>query len=146
MKLSTSRILAQLSEQDRNKAELELAELHTLQQQLSRQQNGFLACIKQLNQQRDHALKNRNAASLLQSFNLSLQEQQSMLANSMAAMDTLAQQKQSLLSRFADAYRTQHAYESIHNKQQHRQQRHDEQKAQRQLDDIVAARTSLAAS
>jgi len=145
MKLSTSRILAQLSEQDRNKVELELAELHTQQQLLLRKQDDILARIKQVNQQRDHALKNRNAASLLQSFNVAVQEQHLLLAQNTLAMDGLEEQKQALLSRFADVYRIQHAYESIHSKQQQWQQRHDEQKTQRQLDDMVAARSSRVA-
>ncbi len=146
MKLSTSRILAQLSEQDRNKVEMELAELHGRNQQLSCRKNDVVDHIKQLNQQRDQAIRNRNAAALLQAFDLSLNEQRSQLANTMAAMHKLEQQKQSLLSRFADVYRTQHAYESIHDKQQHRQRKQAEQKSQRQLDDLVAARISLAAS
>ena len=146
MKLSTSRILAQLSEQDRNKIEMELAELHGRTRQLIHRQDDVNDRISQLNRQRDQAMRNRNAAALLQAFDLSLNEQRALLANTMAAMHKLEQQKQSLLARFADIYRTQHTYESIHDKQQRRQRKQTEQKGQRQLDDMVAARISVAAS
>jgi len=146
MKLTTSRILAQLSEQDRNKVEMEMAELNGHKQQLAQQQDQSLARIKQLNRQRDQALRNRNAASLLQAFNLSLHEQQSMLADIGAAIDDIEQKKQALLSRFAEVYRTHYAYESIHNKQQRQKCRKDEQKTQRLMDDMIAARTAVVAS
>jgi len=144
MKLRTSRILAQLSEQDRNKAEMELAELNVHKLQLVQLQNQGLARLKQLNRQRDQALKNRNTASLLQTFNLSLLEQQSILTKAGSALDEVEQKKQALLRKFAEAYRTQHAYESIHDKQQRQQHRQDEHKTQRQLDDMVATRATVA--
>jgi len=146
MKLTTSRILAQLSEQDRNKVEMELAELNGQKQRLLQQQDHSRIRIRQLNQQRDQALRNRNAASLLQAFNLSLREQQSMLIDSGAAMDEIEQKKQVLLNRFAEVYRMQSAYENIHDKQQRQQRRKDVQKTQRQMDDMVAARIAVAAS
>jgi len=146
MKLTTSRILAQLSEQDRNKVEMELAELNGYKQRLLQQQDHSRIRIRQLNQQRDQALRNRNAASLLQAFNLSLHEQQSMLIDSGAAMDEIEQKKQVLLSRFAEVYRMQSAYENIHDKQQRQQNRKDVQKTQRQMDDMVAARAVVASS
>jgi len=146
MKLTTSRILAQLSEQDRNKVEMELAELNGHKQRLLQQQDHSRGRIKQLNQQRDQALRNRNAASLLQAYNLSLREQQSMLAAACSAMDEIEQKKQVLLSRFTEVYRMQHAYENIHDRQQHQQRRKNEQKSQRQLDDMIATRSTLAAS
>jgi len=138
--------LAQLSEQDRSKVEIALAELHGQNQQLMRRRHDVHERIRQLNHQRDQAMRNRNAAALLQSFDLSLNEQRLLLANTMAAMHKLDEQKQSLLSKFADIYRTQHAYESIHDKQQRRQRKQAEQKGQRQLDDMVAARISVASS
>ena len=144
MKLKTSRILAQLSEQDRNKVEMELAELNGHSLRLAEQKNISLARISQLNQQRDQALKNRNAAALLQTFNLSLQEQQCILHDTGLAMLELDQQKQDLLSRFAEIYRSQQAYEGMHDKQQLQQRRHEEQKSQRQMDDLMAARRQQA--
>jgi len=146
MKLTTSKILAQLSEQDRNKVEMELAELNGQKQRLLQQQDHSRARIKQLNQQRNQVLRNRNAASLLQAFNLSLHEQQSMLASASSAMNDIEQKKQVLLNRFAEVYRMQHAYEGIHDKQQHQQCRKNEQKSQRQMDDLMATRITAAAS
>ncbi len=146
MKLTTSKILAQLSEQDRNQVEMELAELNGHKLRLLQRQDHSRIRIKQLHQQRDQALRNRNAASLLQAFNLSLNEQQSMLASAGAAIDELEQKKQLLLSRFAEVYRMQHAYEKIHDQQQRRQNRKNEQKTQRQLDDMVATRATAAIS
>jgi len=52
MKLNTSKILAQLSEQDRNKVELELAELNVHKQRLLNQQQNSISRVQQLNQQR----------------------------------------------------------------------------------------------
>ncbi|MFQ5518937.1 MAG: hypothetical protein ACE5E3_02935 [Mariprofundus sp.] len=145
MKLKTSRILAQLSEQDRSKAETELAELHAHKQRLIQQQQASLLRIKQRDQQRDQAMKNRNAASLLQAFELSQREQQSMLASIDAGFAELENKKQSLLVKFAEAYRTQHAYEHIHDKQKRTEQRKKEHQSQRKLDDMVASRAATAA-
>jgi len=125
---------------------MELAELNGQKQRLLQQQDHSRIRIRQLNQQRDQALRNRNAASLLQAFNLSLREQQSMLIDSGAAMDEIEQKKQVLLNRFAEVYRMQSAYENIHDKQQRQQRRKDVQKTQRQMDDMVAARIAVAAS
>lgn len=144
MKLTTSRILAQLSEQDRNKVEMELAELNSHKQRLLQQQDDSRIRIQQLNQQRDQALRNRNAASLLQAFNLSLNEQQSMLSSVCTAMDEIEQKKKVLLSKFTKVYCKQRAYESIHDKQKYQQNRKNELKSQRQLDDMIATRATVA--
>jgi len=146
MKLTTSRILAQLSEQDRNKVEMELAELNSHKQRLLQQQDDSRIRIQQLNQQRDQALRNRNAASLLQAFNLSLNEQQSMLSSVCTAMDEIEQKKKVLLSKFTKVYCKQRAYESIHDKQKYQQNRKNELKSQRQLDDMIATRATVATS
>jgi len=136
----------QLSEQDRQKLETELTELNGHKQRLLVQHEQSLARIRQLHRQRDQALKNRNAAALLQAFNLSLHEQQSMLASLDEALNEVAQKKQALLSRFAEVYRTQHVYKRIHDKQQRWQYRKDEGAVQRRLDDLIGARASIAAS
>jgi len=146
MKLRTSQILAQLSEQDRNKVETKLAELNSQKLHLVEQQQQSHARIHQLNQQQEQAMRNRNAASLLQAFNMSLLEQQSLLSSTGAALADLEQQKQLLLKQFTEIYRTQHAYESIHDKQQHQQRRSDEQKSQRLMDDMVASRHAVASA
>ena len=146
MKLSTSAILARLSEQDRHKVELELAELHHQSQQLLQRQHDMHARIAQLNRQRDQAMRNRHAAALLQAFDLSLNELRGQLTLATGAMQQLELQKQTLLRKFAEIYRSQYAYESIHDKQQRHQRRQAEQKNQRQLDDMVAARRSLPAT
>jgi len=140
MKLSTSKILAQLSEQDRKKAELELSELHAQKQLLMQQQQNALSRIQQLNQQRDHAMKKRNAASLLQDFNDSLHEQQSMLVLIHSGLHDIELQQQLLLEKFNIAFRKHHSCEKMHHKNQRQQRRQIEQKQQRQLDDLFAAR------
>jgi len=143
MKLNTSKILAQLSEQDRNKLELELAELNEHKQRLTQQQQHSIARIQQLNHQRDQAMKQRNAASLLQTFNLSINEQQSMLAAIHAGLNSIAEQQQALLEKFSIAFRKHHSCEKIHatNQRQHRRQL--EHKQQRHLDDLFASRHAL---
>jgi len=123
---------------------MELAELNGHKQRLLQQQDDSRIRIQQLNQQRDQALRNRNAASLLQAFNLSLNEQQSMLASTCTAIDEIEQKKKVLLSKFAEVYCKQHAYESIHDKQKHQQNRKSELKSQRQLDDMIATRATAA--
>jgi len=146
MKLRTSQILAQLSEQDRNKVETKLAELNSQKLRLVEQKNQSQARMQQLNQQREQAMRNRNAASLLQAFNMSLLEQQSLQTSINTALADLEQQKQVLLNQFTEIYRTQHAYETIHDKQQHQQRRSDEQKSQRLMDDMIASRHAVAAA
>ena len=146
MKLSTSKILAQLSEQNRNKAELELAELHGQKQLLMQQQQNAISRIQQLNQQRDQAMKKRNAASLLQTFNFSLHEQQSMLALIHSGLQDIEQQQQLLLEKFNIAFRKHHNCEKMHRNNQRQQRRQLEQKQQRQLDDLFAAHHPAAAS
>ncbi len=146
MKLSTSKILAQLSEQDRKKAELELAELHGQKQLLMQQQQLSISRIQQLNQQRDQAMKKRNAASLLQAFNFALHEQQSMLALIHSGLHDIEQQQQLLLEKFNIAFRKHHSCEKMHHNNQRQQRRQLEQKQQRQLDDLFAARHPTAAS
>jgi len=146
MKLRTSQILAQLSEQDRNKVETKLAELNSQKLRLVEQKNRSQARMQQLNQQREQAMRNRNAASLLQAFNMSLLEQQSLQTSINTDLADLEQQKQVLLNQFTEIYRTQHAYETIHDKQQHQQRRSDEQKSQRLMDDMIASRHAIAAA
>jgi len=145
MKLSTSKILAQLSEQDRKKAELELSELHAQKKLLLQQQHNYVSRIEQLNQQRDQAMKKRNSASLLQDFNLSLHEQHSMLTLIHSALHDIEQQQQRLLEQFNIAFRKHHSCEKMHHKNQRQQRRQIEQKQQRQLDDLFAARFPTAA-
>jgi len=123
-----------------------LAELNGHKQRLLRQQGESRIRINQLHQQRDQALRNRNAASLLQTFNLSLNEQQSMLASLGTAMDNIEQKKKALLSKFATVYCKQQAYERIHDKSLHEQNRKNEQKSQRQLDDMIATRATATIS
>jgi len=146
MKLRTSQILAQLSEQDRNKVETKLAELNSQKLRLVEQKNRSQARMQQLNQQREQAMRNRNAASLLQAFSMSLLEQQSLQTSINTDLADLEQQKQVLLNQFTEIYRTQHAYETIHDKQQHQQRRSDEQKSQRLMDDMIASRHAIAAA
>ncbi|MDQ6998861.1 MAG: hypothetical protein Q9M17_09100 [Mariprofundus sp.] len=145
MKLSTSKILAQLSEQDRKKVELELSELHAHKQRLIQQQNGILSRIRQLNVQRDQVMKKRNTASLLQDFNLSIQEQHSMLTLIYSGLHDIEAQQQDLLKKFNIAFRKHHNCEKTHQKNQRQQRQKAEQKQQRQLDDLFAARLPTAA-
>ena len=140
MKLNTSKILAQLSEQDRNNVELELAELNVHKQRLINQQQNSIVRMQQLNQQRDQAMKQRNAASLLQVFNLSLNEQQAMLSAIAAGLQELEQQQVILLEKFSVAFRKHHSCESMHEKNKYQQRRQIEHKQQRQHDDLFASR------
>ncbi|MDQ6970671.1 MAG: hypothetical protein Q9M16_09190 [Mariprofundus sp.] len=146
MKLNTSKILAQLSQQDRNKVELELAELNVHKQRLVNQQQTSIVRIQQLNQQRDQAMKQRNAASLLQVFNLSLNEQQAMLAAIHGGLQALEQQQVILLEKFSSAFRKHHSCESMHEKNVRQQRRQQSHKQQRQLDDLFASRRPAAAA
>jgi len=145
MKLNTSKILAQLSEQERNKVELEMAELNARKQQLIQQQQSSIQNIQQLNQQRDQAMKQRNAASVLQAFNLSVHEQQSMLATIHAGLSSLAQQQQALIEQFNVAFRKHHRCEKMHDKNQLQHRRQHERRQQRQLEDLFSSRHTAAA-
>jgi len=138
--------LAQLSEQDRQKVEIELAELNERVARLTRERNQCMERISRLQQQQNQILKNRNAASLLQNFSLSIREQQALLMSLMASSETVEQEKTSLLQRFAELYRTGYAYDRIHDEQLRSRERHLTRKQQREMDDRVAARIQMGAS
>jgi len=146
MKLNTSKMLAQLSEQERNKVEIELAALNTLKQQFMHQQQSCISRIQQLNQQRNQSIKQRNAAALLQAFDLSLHEQQSMITLIQEELNNIEQQQQLVLKKFSAVFRKHHSCEKMHLSNERQQRRKSEQKQQRQLDDIFAARHPAAAS
>lgn len=142
MKLATSRILVQLSEQERNAVEAELAELNRQSQQLRSQQQHASQHITQLHRQRDQIMKQGNTASLLQVLNASLIEQQHIISIIHHNICQLEQQKQNILSRLKEACKTHHAYETVHQQEEHRQQRQMEMNSQRLLDDLIASRAS----
>ncbi len=144
MKLETSRILTQLSEQERSKVEAELAELNGRKQLFEQKQQSSVERIRQLNQQRDQVMRNRNAASLLQVFDTAFREQQNIQLATLTAINSLEEQKENILSRLAEAQRTHHTYDGLHKKEIRKQSRADDIKSQRQLDDIVASRKSAA--
>lgn len=146
MKLRTSQILAQLSEQDRNKVEADLAELNQRKMRLIELQQSSALRIQQLHSQRDQALHQHNAASLLQTFELSLREQQLMLKAIDKNLSDIESDKQQLLTKFAEAYRTHHTYAGMRDQLQQEQQRQQEQKQQRQMDDMSATRRTRAHS
>ena len=140
MKLNTSKMLAQLSAQERHNVELELADLNGHKKRLMQQQKDSVSRLQQLQQQRDHAMKQRNTASLLQVFNLSLNEQRSMLATIHHGLQNLDLQQQALLEKFNVAFRKHHSCEKMHIKNQRQHSRQLEHKQQRQIDDIFSSR------
>ena len=140
MKLNTSKILAQLSKQERHNVELELADLNDHKERLMQQQQHSISRLQQLHQQRDHAMKQRNTASLLQVFNLSLNEQQAMLATIHHGLQNIDLQQQVLLEKFNVAFRKHHSCEKMHDKNQRQHRRQLEHKQQRQIDDIFSSR------
>ncbi|MDX8404786.1 MAG: hypothetical protein R8K50_01380 [Mariprofundus sp.] len=146
MQLATSKILVQLSDQERSVVERELREFNQqllqLQQQLQQSGNH----IKQLHHQRDQIMKQRNSANVLQSIHISLQEQQYLQSQLQLQIVELEQQKQGIVNRMKAACRTQHAYESIHTKEEHRLQRQQDLHQQRELDDLVGSRHATRAA
>ncbi|TLS69258.1 hypothetical protein FE236_09770 [Mariprofundus erugo] len=138
--------MVQLSEQERNAVEAELAELNRQSQQLRGQQQHANQHITQLHRQRDQIMKQGNTASLLQAFNASLIEQQHVISIINNNIYQLEQQKQTILSRLKEACKTHHAYETVHHQEEHRQQRQMEMSSQRQLDDLIASRASARAA
>jgi len=78
-------------------------------------------------------------------FNLSLNEQQAMLAAIHAGLREIEQQQVVLLEKFSTAFRKHHSCESMHTKNKQQQRRQQEYKQQRQLDDLFASRHSVAA-
>ncbi|PJA31761.1 MAG: hypothetical protein CO187_07630, partial [Zetaproteobacteria bacterium CG_4_9_14_3_um_filter_53_7] len=84
--------------------------------------------------------------SLLQVFDTAFREQQNIQVAIQASIVTLEQYKEDILKRLADAQRTHHAYDDLHQKAVRKQSRTNELKSQRQLDDIVASRKSAASA
>jgi len=144
MNLKTSQILAQLSEQERHKAELKLAELHALKLKLDHQQQISIERIKQLNQQRDQATRTRNAASLLEIFDMSVREQQANISTIHQHLRQLEENKQILLTAWMQAHKTHQAYNSFHEKEKRQINRQHDLKSQRQVDDMTGIRMSPA--
>ncbi|GAV20005.1 hypothetical protein MMIC_P0966 [Mariprofundus micogutta] len=142
MKLETSRILTQLSEQERSKVEAELAEINGRKHIFEQQHQSSVEQTQQLNRQRDQAMRNRHSASLLQAFDTAFREQQNIQVAMLGAISALEQQKELILGRLAEAQRTHHTYDDLHQKAVRKQSRADDIKSQRQLDDIVASRKS----
>jgi len=144
MKLATSRILAQLSEQERDKVEAELSELNGRKHLLEQQCQSSQERIRQLNNQREQAMHNAHTASLLQEFDTAFREQQIMIATAQAGIAGMEQEKEAILNRLTEAHQTHHTYEDMHKKEMHKQSREGDIKAQRQLDDLVGSRKSAA--
>lgn len=142
MKLATSRILVQLSDQERSEIERELAELNERLTHLQRQQQQISQHIQQLDLQRDQIMKQQNNAALLQNLNACMVEQQQLLSMTSAAIAELAQLKHEVLDRMKTACRTKHSYETAHHKEKHRLLREQEQQTQRELDDLVGRRAA----
>lgn len=140
MKLETSQLLTQLSEQERNKVESQLAALNGRKHLLEEQFLSSINHLKQLNRQRDQAIRNRHSASLLQVFDTAFREQQSNQTQLKAGIAAMEEEKEEIFSRLAKAQRTHHAYDSLHQKEKKRLHRSEDLKAQRQMDDMVASR------
>jgi len=142
MKLRTSQILAQLSEQERSKAEIKLAELQSRKHQLEQQQQNSINRIMQLNQQRDQAMRTRNAASLLAVFDISVREQQANISAIHELLEQLEEVKQLLLADLMQAHKKERTYDKMHDKEQRLQSGKQSLESQRQLDDMAATRIS----
>ncbi|WP_231368540.1 hypothetical protein [Mariprofundus ferrooxydans] len=142
MKLATSRILVQLSDQERSDIERELTELNERLQRMQQQQGQTSQHIQQLDRQRDQIMKQHNNSALLQNLNACMSEQQQLLSITNAAIAELAQLKHEVLDRMKTACRTKHSYEAAHHKEKHRLQRKQEQQTQRELDDLVGRRAA----
>ena len=145
MKLETSQMLTRLSEQERNKVESELAKLNIQKCQLEERLQSAKQRIKQLNQQRDQALKTRNAASLLSIFDTAFCEQQLEITHIQANLQQLKEIKQANLNKLTEAQKTHHIYEGVHKKEQKKQIRRQVHKTQRQLDELSATRATSVA-
>jgi len=142
MKLATSGILIQLSDQQRSDIERELAGVNQRFRHLQQQQQEGRRHISQLNRQRDQITKQRNSAALLQDLNASMNEHVHMLAALQSGIVELEEQKHNVLGRMKAACRTQHAYETAHHKEEHRLQRQQTLHNQQELDDLVASRAT----
>jgi len=146
MKLETSQLLTRLNDQERVKVETELAELNARKQRIERGIGHALEEIRNLGQQRDQASNGSNSASLLQNFDTSVREQQALLVTLHEQEAQVESEKQGILQRLAEVNRTHHVYDKMHQQEKKRLNRRDEAKAQRQMDDMIASRSSSSAS
>jgi len=142
MKLETSKLLTRLSEQERNKVETQLAELNGRKHALEKQYLSSEAHMKQLNKQRDQAMRNRHSASLLQVFDTAFREQQNTITQLKEGISAMEVERQGIFDMLAKAQRTHYTYDSMHQKAQKKQNRQEDLKAQRQMDDMVGSRRS----
>ncbi len=146
MKLRTSQILAQLSEQERQQVETHLAELNRIKRELEQQQQKSVIRIRHLNQQRDQAMRSRNAAALLSVFDVSVREQQSAISQIHQQLGEIEACKQRLMQEWFLAHRNERKFHLLHKKQARAERRHAEQQEQRQIDDLSATRLSPASA
>ncbi|MDQ6991880.1 MAG: flagellar FliJ family protein [Mariprofundus sp.] len=142
MELATSKILVQLSEQDRSQVELELGEVNQQIQQMQQRIQQADKQIRQLHQQRDQMMKQLSNAATLQDYNTSLIELQQIITSTQYNLTQMEEHKIGVLQRMKEACRTHHAYQTVHDKEQNRQQREQELHNQRQLDDLVGSRVA----
>jgi len=140
MRLLPHQVLKKLAEYARNRAQYELAALNAQRQQLYTQRDTLLTHIKQVQQQREQAIRISVQAGTLQMFEETISEQKQQISILEDKMEYLHGQEQELLKRWLEQDRRSKALTRVDEKFVHQAASALDRHQQRIDDDRAASR------
>jgi len=140
MKLLPHQVLKKLAENERNKAQYELAALSHQRQELRKQREQAVAHIRQVREQKEKAIRMTVQAGTLMMYDELIREQNTLIARLDAAIDVLHGQEQALLRQWLSHDSRGKAFDRIDKKFITEANRVLDRKLQQIDDDRVAGR------
>ncbi|HCS14092.1 MAG: hypothetical protein COS82_09470 [Zetaproteobacteria bacterium CG06_land_8_20_14_3_00_59_53] len=140
MKLLPHQVLKKLAENERNKAQYELAALSHQRQELRKQREQAVAHIRQVREQKEKAIRMTVQAGTLMMYDELISEQNTLIARLDAAIDVLHGQEQALLRQWLSHDSRGKAFDRIDKKFITEANRVLDRKLQQIDDDRVAGR------
>ncbi len=141
MSLSPHQILSRLADQERMKAQEELATLGKERQRLEALRQDAEASQARLRQERERVLEQKTEASVLWMIEEAMQEQQDMVHLVDVNLQKIHEEESQLLKDWIAANRKHDTHDKIQKAAEKKQMRLNEQRIQRQLDDLFASFT-----
>ncbi len=141
MSLSPHQILSRLADQERMKAQEELATLGKERQRLEALRQEAEASKGRLRQERERVLEQKTEASVLWMIEEAMQEQQDMVHLVDVNLQKIHEEESQLLKDWIAANRKHDTHDKIQKAAEKKQIRLNEQRIQRQLDDLFASFT-----
>jgi len=140
MTLSPHQILSRLAEQERTKAQEELAALGCQRKSLQEKRATVEYAVQQLIIQRDEVLKKGTEASMLLMMEAAMHEQQSSLLAIEAEMKVLYESEATLIQRWVTANQKHDSHGKMQKNLDKKQEKLHDIRLQKQMDDIFAAK------